>query len=101
MTRCEQCQAAVGDGGEIDHTVAEWTRSATAKADRRPLGAEDGQLLCARCHKDKSRKEAAERKRADRAARGKRQARNPFKGWRDFKGKPVWANGRKAKKGRA
>ena len=91
---CEACPAAIPTGeGEIDHKIAEWTRSATAKGDRRKLTAADGWLLCRTCHLAKSRREAFERKRTDGAARyhaGKKRKGVGFKGWRNFKGEIVW-----------
>jgi 5-methylcytosine-specific restriction enzyme A len=93
-SRCEACGAAIPTGeGEIDHIVAEWTRSATAKGDRAKLTAADGWLLCQVCHARKSKREAFERKRTDGAAKrhaGKQKKGRGFKGWRNFKGEIVW-----------
>ena len=91
---CEACPAQIPDGeGEIDHIVAEWTRSATERRDRAKLTAADGWLLCRDCHVSKSKREAVERKRTDGAARyhaGKKRKSGGFKGWRNFKGEAVW-----------
>ena len=93
-TRCEACGALIPEGeGEIDHMVAEWTRSATDKRDRAKLTAGDGWLLCRVCHAAKSKREAFERKRTDGAAKrhaGKQKKGRGFKGWKNFKGAAVW-----------
>lgn len=91
---CERCGLLIPNGeGEIDHKIAEWTRSATAKKDRSKLAADDGWLLCRPCHVAKSKREAFERKRTDGAGRfhaGKKPKRNGFKGWKNFRGEIVW-----------
>jgi hypothetical protein len=94
LRHCEACEALIpGDEGEIDHIVAEWTRSATERQDRVKLTAADGWLLCRACHVKKSKREAFERKRTDGAARyhaGKKRKSGGFRGWRNFKGEVVW-----------
>lgn len=64
--RCERCGAdcpARADY-EIDHTVAEGVRP--ANDNRAPLTADDGQLLCLKCHAKKTRRDRFEIDKTDR-----------------------------------
>jgi hypothetical protein len=50
---------------QLDHKRACWTQKATDVADRPPLTANDGWMICEVCHKAKTRREAFERMRTD------------------------------------
>ena len=58
--RCEQCGAACLSRAdyEIDHAVAEAVQP--ANDNRAPLTADDGKLLCLKCHDKKTRRDVRE-----------------------------------------
>jgi hypothetical protein len=58
---CERCgeECRTRADYEIDHCVAEGARSEDL-ADRPPLSAEDGKLLCIPCHDKKTRRDVRE-----------------------------------------
>lgn len=60
MTYCELCGAECPTRAdyEIDHCVAEGVRP--FEDDRPPLTADDGKLLCLRCHETKTRRDLFE-----------------------------------------
>jgi len=64
-TYCEQCgeECMSRADYEIDHCVAEGVRP---PGKRPPLTADDGKLLCLRCHGQKTRRDVAEIARAKR-----------------------------------
>jgi hypothetical protein len=62
--RCEspQCGFSVKNKPfEIDHVIEEWEREDVLHGYRPPLTADDGQLLCKRCHDLKTGKKTGER----------------------------------------
>jgi hypothetical protein len=63
---CEQCGAECQTRAdyEIDHCVAEGVRP--VNDNRPPLTADDGKLLCLKCHDKKTRRDVAEIARAKR-----------------------------------
>lgn len=67
------CDLPKGDVGEADHTIEEWTRSATPRNERKPLTADDGKLLGRCCHVPKSAFWTKERARNNRAIKGEEE----------------------------
>jgi hypothetical protein len=106
VRRCECCGCPVRLDGEeiegarlaaVDHTVAEWTRSATPLKQRKKLTANDGKLICVDgCHADKSRRETMDRARIDAAGKRYRGERRPRKliPSRGFQNRPTKMSGR-------
>lgn len=94
---CEGCGLRLGGKPfDYDHTVEIWELSSELRALFRKNGvpAEFGKLLGkACCHQPKSARKTAERAHCDRiiekTARAKK-AKQPFKGWRNFRGDVIW-----------
>lgn len=72
---CDGCgkQIPQGDEGDVDHKTPEWSLSERLKEERDALTEDDGQLLGDCCHKRKTKKEAGDRARNNRARRGQEE----------------------------
>lgn len=65
--RCEWpgCGASLKKGAHLDHWNPEWAKGGKVEG-RTELTADDGWMLCLKCHGDKTRREAKERAKGNR-----------------------------------
>ena len=96
--RCEGCQMLLrGKPFDYDHTIECWELPDELRREFRKYGvpAEYGKVLgklC--CHSEKTARKAGERAKCNKVIKSVakvKKARQPFKGWRNFRGEPVFA----------
>lgn len=84
--RCEKCTAVIRHGAEYDHRIADGIGGEPTL--------ENCQVLCKTCHGLKTATEDIPKVAKSKRVRAKhinaRDKRGGFKGWRNFRGEPIW-----------